>query len=76
MGTRGGVARQLGGDAVPGQMVEPGAGPLQQVHRVAQLQLAQRRAHAGAAGLGDVDIQEAMTMADDHGVARGEKPLV
>jgi len=32
-----GVARQLGGDAVPGQMVEPGAGPLQQVHRVAQL---------------------------------------
>jgi len=60
------VPRQLRRDPVTGQVRQPMADPRRVVHRIAPAQRRQRRTHARAAGLGNVDEQEVVAVRQEH----------
>jgi len=60
------MARDLGRDSVPGQVREAVADPHRVIQRVAPAQRRQGRAHARAAGLGDVHEQEVVAVGQKH----------
>ena len=61
-----GVAGNLAGDAVPGEAADAAADELGDEVGVAPAQAVEGRTDTGAGGLGDMDKEELVTVADEH----------